>query len=299
MWICPLPYGHLQATGRDAKGRKQYRYHPRWREVRDQTKFHRMVAFAEVLPRMRDRVAHDLARPGLPREKVLAAVVRLLETTMIRVGNEEYVRENHHFGLTTLRNRHVDVNGSTLQFHFTGKSGKKHQVELHDRRLAQIVQRCREIPGHHLFEYLDEHGQTHTVGSGDVNEYVREISGQEFTAKEFRTWAGTVLAVRALRECGVCESATQGKKNILHAIDAVTERLGNTRAVCRKYYLHPAVIESYLDGSLLDLCRIVESTERESAAAPAGLNAEEAAVFAFLRGRAAAEHTADKRSETP
>lgn len=281
VWICPRPNGHLQATGRDAKGRKQYRYHPHWREVRDETKFHRMVAFAEALPIIREQVAHDLTLPGLPREKVLATVVRLLEATMIRVGNEEYVRENRHFGLTTLRNRHVEVEGATLHFHFTGKSGKKHRVDLRDRRVAGIVKRCRDIPGHHLFEYLDEQGQPHEIGSGDVNDYVHAITGQPFTAKDFRTWAGTVLAVRALQECGLCETAAQGKKNIVHAIDTVTERLGNTRAVCRKYYIHPAVIEAYLDGTLLDRCRVMESAEREST--PAGLSPEERSVLAFLR----------------
>jgi DNA topoisomerase I len=284
VWICPSPQGHLQATGRDAKGRKQYRYHSRWREVRDQTKYDRMIAFGEALPRIRARLEHDLALPGMPREKVLAAVVRLLETTMIRVGNEEYVRQNHSFGLTTMRNRHVDVSGATLRFHFRGKSGKKHDIELHDRRLARLVKRCREIPGHHLFEYLDSEGQSHPIGSGDVNDYLHEIAGQEFTAKDFRTWAGTLLAIQSLRELGLCESETQGKKNIVHAIDAVTERLGNTRAVCRKYYVHPLVLEAYLDGTLLEQCRVIETAEPSG-----GLSAEEAAVLAFLRERAARE----------
>lgn len=284
VWICPRPNGHLQATGRDAKGRKQYRYHPRWREVRDQTKYDRMIAFGEALPRIRERVARDLALSGMPREKVLAAVVRLLETTCIRVGNEEYVRQNHSFGLTTLRNRHVDVEGSTLRFHFTGKSGKKQVVELHDRRLARIVKRCREIPGHHLFECLDEQGQTRAVESGDVNDYLREISGEEFTAKEFRTWEGTVLAVRALRECGACDSQTQAKKNIVQAIDRVTEQLGNTRAVCRKYYVHPAVLDAYMNGSLVTECVVSEGAD-----APGGLSPEEVGVLVFLRERAKSE----------
>jgi DNA topoisomerase-1 len=284
VWICPTPHGHLQATGRDAKGRKQYRYHPRWREVRDQTKYDRMIAFGEALPRIRERVEHDLALPGLPREKVLAAVIRLLETTMIRVGNEEYVRQNHSFGLTTMRNRHVDVSGATLRFHFHGKSGKKHVVELHDRRLARIVRRCREIPGHHLFECQDENGQSHAIGSGEVNDYLHQIAGQEFTAKDFRTWAGTLLAIHSLRELGRCESASQGKKNVLHAIDAVKERLGNTRAVCRKYYVHPLVLEAYLDGTLLEQCRVLESAEPSR-----GLSAEEMAVLAFLDQRIAHE----------
>jgi DNA topoisomerase-1 len=284
VWICPTPHGHLQATGRDAKGRKQYRYHTRWREVRDRTKYDRMIAFGEALPQIRARVERDLAQTGIPRQKVLAAVIRLLETTMIRVGNEEYVRQNHSFGLTTMRNRHVDVTGSTLRFHFRGKSGKKHEIKLQDRRLARLVKRCREIPGHHLFEYLDDQGQSHPVGSGDVNDYLHEVAGQEFTAKDFRTWAGTLLAIRSLSELGPCDSEAQGKKNIVHAIEAVTERLGNTRAVCRKYYVHPLVLEAYLDGSLLDQCRVVETAEPSG-----GLSAEEAAVLAFLRERAARE----------
>jgi DNA topoisomerase I len=201
---------------------------------------------------------------------------------MIRVGNEEYVRQNHSFGLTTMRNRHVDVTGATLRFHFRGKSGKKHEIELHDRRLARLVKRCREIPGHHLFEHLDDQGQSHPVGSGDVNDYLHEVAGQEFTAKDFRTWAGTLLAIRSLRELGLCDSEAQGKKNIVHAIDAVTERLGNTRAVCRKYYVHPLVLEAYLDGALLEQCRVLEAAEP-----PDGLSAEETAVLAFLRERAA------------
>jgi DNA topoisomerase I len=278
VWICPVEQGHLQATGRDAKGRKQYRYHDRWREVRDQTKYDRMISFAEALPQIRARVEQDLSLPGMPREKVLATVVRLLETTMIRVGNEEYVRQNHSFGLTTMRNRHVDVQGSTLRFHFRGKSGKKHEVEVHDRRLAAIVRRCREIPGHHLFEYLDAEGQTHTIGSGDVNDYLREITGQEFTAKDFRTWAGTLLAVRALQECGFCDAASQLKKNIAQAIDCVRERLGNTRAVCRKYYIHPSVLAAYTEGTLPPPCPEAQETTPTQ-----GLSADEALVLEFLR----------------
>jgi DNA topoisomerase-1 len=284
VWICPTPRGHLQATGRDAKGRKQYRYHPRWREVRDQTKFDRMIAFGEALPRIRERVAHDLALAGLPREKVLATVIKLLEATAIRVGNEEYVRQNRSFGLTTMRNRHVDVEGSTMRFHFRGKSGKKHEVEVHDRRLARIVKRCRELPGHHLFEYIGDDGQLHTIDSGDVNDYLKEISGQEFTAKDFRTWSGSLLAVRALRELGFCDCATQAKKNVVQAIDRVREQLGNTRAICRKYYVHPAICEAYQEGCLLEEC-----AEQELTAADEGLSSEEAALLRFLRSHLSPE----------
>jgi len=278
VWICPAERGHLQATGRDAKGRKQYRYHPRWREVREQTKFDRMISFGEALPQIRARVERDLAIRGMNRERLLATVVRLLETTMIRVGNEEYVRQNRSFGLTTMRNRHVDVEGATLRFHFRGKSGKKHVVEVHDRRLASIIKRCRDIPGHHLFEYTDDDGQVRTVSSGDVNDYLREISGREFTAKDFRTWAGTLLMVRALQEGGPCESESGGKKNIVQAIDRVRERLGNTRAVCRKYYVHPAVLDAYLAGSLPPPCK--SPTPQSSTS---GLSEEETAVLAFLK----------------
>jgi DNA topoisomerase-1 len=252
VWICPSPNGHLQATGRDARGRKQYRYHPKWREVRDETKFGRMLAFSEVLPRIRARVEHDLNLPGLPRDKVLAAVVSLLEYTCIRVGNEEYTKANRSFGLTTLQDRHVQISGSNLTFEFRGKSGKNHKVSLNDRRLARIVYRCQALPGEDLFQYEDEEGVRQTVGSGDVNDYLKEISGQEFTAKDFRTWNGTIMAMEALAEAGGWGSQKQAKSNVLRAIDRVAERLNNTRSVCRKYYVHPAVFESYLAGSLLE-----------------------------------------------
>jgi DNA topoisomerase I len=252
VWICPSPNGHLQATGRDARKRKQYRYHPKWREVRDETKFGRMLAFREVLPRIRARVEHDLNLPGLPREKVLATVVRLLEYTCIRVGNEEYTKANRSFGLTTLQDRHVEISGSNLTFEFRGKSGKNHKVSLSDRRLARIVQRCQALPGEDLFQYVDDDGVRQTVGSGDVNDYLREISGQEFTAKDFRTWNGTILAVAALTEAGAWGTQKQAKSNVLRAIDSVAEQLNNTRAVCRKYYVHPAVFESYMTGSMLE-----------------------------------------------
>jgi DNA topoisomerase I len=255
VWICPRDDCHLQATGRDAKGRKQYRYHDRWRDVRDETKYGRVAAFARALPRIRRRTRHDLARTGLPREKVLATVVRLLETTFIRVGNEEYARENDSFGLTTLRDRQVRVRGSKLKFKFRGKSGVEHEIELADPRLAAIVRRMQDLPGEELFQYVDEHGETRAIESADVNAYLKEIAGDEFTSKDFRTWAGTVLAAEALRRIGPFDSEAEGKRNIAHAIEAVASRLGNTKAVCRKCYVHPAVLECYLDGSLLEALR--------------------------------------------
>jgi DNA topoisomerase I len=242
VWICPREDGHLQATGRDARGRKQYRYHARWREVRDETKYGRMLAFAKALPRIRRRVRQDLTLSGLPRDKVLASVVRLLETTRMRVGNEEYARENESFGLTTLRTRQVRVNGSTMEFRFRGKSGVWHEFALSDRALATIVRRMRDLPGYELFQYVDEEGNTRAVDSADVNEYLKSIAGEEFTSKDFRTWAGTVLAAEALHECG--------KNGLSKAIDRVAKQLGNTKAVCRKCYIHPAVIDAYVDGSL-------------------------------------------------
>jgi DNA topoisomerase-1 len=242
VWICPRDDGHLQATGRDARGRKQYRYHARWREVRDETKYGRMVTFARALPRIRRRVRQDLALPGLPRDKVLATVVRLLETTRMRVGNEEYTRANDSFGLTTLRVRQVRVRGATMQFRFRGKSGVWHDFALNDRKLAAIVRRMRDLPGYELFQYVDQEGETHAVDSADVNAYLKDIAGEEFTSKDFRTWAGTVLAAEALRE--------SGKNGLSQAIEQVARQLGNTKAVCRKCYIHPAVIDAYLDGRL-------------------------------------------------
>jgi DNA topoisomerase-1 len=246
VWICTRDDGHLQATGRDARGRKQYRYHPRWREVRDETKYGRMLDFAKALPRIRRRVSQDLALQGLPRDKVLAAVVRLLETTRIRVGNEEYMRANDSFGLTTLRTRQVRVNGSTMSFNFRGKSGVQHRVALNDRKLAAIVRRMRDLPGYELFQYVDEAGETRAVDSADVNEYLKGLAGEEFTSKDFRTWAGTVLAAEALHAL----EPPAGKHKVAQAIESVARQLGNTKAVCRKCYIHPAVIDSYLDGSL-------------------------------------------------
>ncbi len=251
VWICPTPNGHLQATGRDARGRKQSRYHPLWRATRDETKYERMILFGDALPRIRERVEHDLALPGLPRAKVLAAIVRLLETTSIRVGNEEYARENKSYGLTTMRNRHVVVAGATITFDFTGKSGVHHTIDVQNRKLAKIVQRCLDLPGYELFQYLDEDDQRHTIDSADVNDYLHEITGQHFTAKDFRTWAGTVLAAEMLRQFQPFESLTQARKNVVEAIKTVAKRLGNTPSVCRKCYIHPAVLDHYLSGSMM------------------------------------------------
>ncbi|MFO0845639.1 MAG: DNA topoisomerase IB [Gemmataceae bacterium] len=283
VWICPHPDGHIQATGRDAKGRKQYRYHPRWRQARDETKYSRMIAFGQALPRLRARVEADLALPGLPREKVLATVVRLLETTLIRVGNEEYAKANGSFGLTTLRNRHVRVEGEQVRFAFRGKSGVRHRIDVRDRRLARVVRRCRDLPGQLLFQYVGDDGQTHGVDSADVNEYLREAAGEEFTAKDFRTWAGTVLAARALSEFEAFDSEAQARRNVVAAVEAVAQRLGNTTSVCRKCYVHPEVVNAYLDGTLAESLRL--RVERELTDRLADLDPEEAAVLAFLRRR--------------
>jgi DNA topoisomerase I len=250
VWICPLENGHLQATGLDDRGRKQYRYHPRFREVREADKFHRMIDFGEALPRVRDRVDEDLARPGVPREKVLAVIVYLLEKSLIRVGNEEYAKENKSFGLTTLRMRHVKVQGSNIRFNFLGKSRLKLEVEIHDRRLARAVSQIQELPGQHLFQYEDDDGNPHGVTSHDVNAYLKEISGHDFTAKDFRTWAGTVLALTELGQVEPMETLRARKTQVTSVIKVVAKQLGNTPAVCRKCYVHPAVVNGYLDGSL-------------------------------------------------
>ena len=280
VWISPDARGHIQATGRDARGRKQYRYHPKWREVRDETKFGRMLAFSEALPAIRRRVQADLARPGLPREKVLATVVHLLEATQIRVGNDEYARTNDSYGLTTLRDHHVEVTSTSVHFAFKGKSGKKHAVKLSDRRLARIIRQCRDIPGADLFQYLDDEGERQTIGSGDVNAYLREISGDAFTAKDFRTWAGTMLACTALVEAGVAATRKEADRNVLAAIDRVAAQLNNTRAVCRKYYVHPELWAIYLDGALDEALARGRKKRRR------GLTADEAAVMGMLRERA-------------
>ncbi len=284
VWICSQPNGHLQATGRDARGRKQYRYHSRWRTVRDETKYDRLIAFGQALPQLRARVEADLSQPALPRSKVLATVVRLLEMTLIRVGNEEYAKANDSFGLTTLRNRHVKVDGATVHFAFRGKSGVRHQIDVHDRRLAAVVRRCRDLPGHELFEYLDEQGNTHVIDSADVNDYLRDVTGEEFTAKDFRTWAGTVLTAVALRECEACDSQARVKRNVVSAIASTAQHLGNTASVCRKSYVHPAVIEAYLEGALPHSLR---GRARKDASDAGKLHPEEAAVLRFLRKRLA------------
>lgn len=287
VWISPSPESHLQASGRDAKGRKQYRYHPRWREVRDQTKYDRMMAFGRALPTLRARVQKDLAQPKLPRAKVIAAVVRLLETTLIRVGNEAYARQNRSFGLTTMRNRHVKITGPKIRFEFRGKSGAEFELDLYDRRLAKIVKRCQDLPGQELFQYVDDEGQQRTIDSSDVNQYLRDVTQEDFTAKDFRTWAGAVLAARALREIKSFDSKAQAKRNIVSAIETVAKKLGNTRAVCRKCYVHPAVIESYLDGSLLKTLH--QRVKRELSESLSDLSPEEAAVMAILEQQLKAE----------
>lgn len=282
VWICRDPHGHLQATGRDARGRKQYRYHPRWRVVRDEAKYERMLQFGKVLPKIRARVDHDLALQGLPRRRVLAAVVQLLEKTLARVGNEEYARDNKSFGLTTLRNRHTRVEGSRIKFDFRGKHGIDHHLDLQDRRLANIVKRCRDLPGQHLFQFLDHDGTQHDVTSEDVNEYLHEVSGEDITAKDFRTWAATNLAAMALRELERFDTETKNKKNVVQAVEAVAGLLGNTPSVCRKCYIHPAIFDGYLDGSLLEGLRL---RAEEALDEGAGLSAEEVAVTAFLSRR--------------
>ncbi|MFL6590324.1 MAG: DNA topoisomerase IB [Chthoniobacterales bacterium] len=283
VWICPSPNGHIQATGRDARGRKQYRYHERWRQVRDENKYERMVVFGKALPKIRRRVNRDLKQRGLPREKVLATVVQLLERTFIRVGNEEYAKENKSFGLTTLRNRHVDVRGSTLKFQFRGKSGVEHEVGVEDRRLAKIIRQLQELPGQEIFRYVDGDDVVRNVTSQDVNDYLREITGEEFTAKDFRTWAGTVLAAMALNAQEAFENKTQAKKNVKDAISAVAKILGNTPTVCRKCYVHPAVLENYLDGAMID--GLKQKTEETLVRKLGSLRSEEAAVMTFLQAR--------------
>jgi DNA topoisomerase-1 len=248
VWISPDPKGHIQATARDARGRKQYRYHARYRDARDQSKFRHMLEFSEVLPAIRNRAERDLRAPELSRRQILATVVQLLDKTLIRVGNDEYARENRSYGLTTLRTQHVQINGARLDFSFRGKSGVQHAISVTDRRVARIVQRCQDLPGQELFQYLNEAGRRETVTSDDVNAYLREICGRNITAKDFRTWGGTMLAGVELREMGVAPTQRTAKQNIVRAIDAIAERLGNTRSVCRKYYVHPALVHAYMQG---------------------------------------------------
>ncbi|WP_134724983.1 DNA topoisomerase IB [Paracoccus luteus] len=284
VWICPDPSGHIQATGRDARGRKQYRYHPRFREVRDSTKYERMLDFAAALPDLRARVDADMARRGMVREKVLATVVHLLETTMIRVGNADYAKQNKSHGLTTLKDRHVSVSGAQVKFSFKGKSGKQWTLDVRDRRVARIVKASQDLPGQHLFQYLDDDGQQRGVTSGDVNAYLREITGADITAKDFRTWTGTVLAALALAEYDAADSQAAAKRNVRDAIERVAARLGNTPTICRKCYVHPVVIDSYLADELaLDLRDEIEDELDEPALRP-----EERRVLTFLRERLAA-----------
>jgi DNA topoisomerase-1 len=287
VWICPYPNGHLQAVGRDARGRKQYRYHAQWRAVRDDAKYGKMLLFGKVLPTVRARVEADLGRRGLPREKVLAAIVRLLETTLMRVGNEEYARTNRSYGLTTLRNRHVKVDGSSrLHFDFRGKSGTDHHIDLRSKRLAAIVRRCQDLPGQELFQYLDEDNTPRGITSDDVNDYLHDITGEDITAKDFRTWAATNLAALALHELSSYDAKTATKHNVLRAVESVAKMLGNTPAICRKCYIHPAIFDGYLDGTLLTALQ--RRADEKLADPGTGLSAEEAAVIGFLSRKLAA-----------
>ena len=288
VWICAKANGHLQATGRDARGRKQYRYHPQFREVREGTKYEHMLEFARALPAIRATLAQHMALRGLPREKVLATIVHLLETTLIRIGNDDYARQNKSYGLTTLRNPHVSVEGAQLRFRFKGKSGKTWQLQLKNRRVAKIVRACQELPGQKLFEYLDENGEPREVTSSDVNAYLKEITGSEITAKDFRTWAGTVLAALALREFEQADSQATTKKNLRAAIEQVAHRLGNTPTICRKCYVHPEVLAAYIEGGLdLEIAEDPAATEYAAVLKP-----EEAAVLALLERRLARTLTA-------
>jgi DNA topoisomerase-1 len=281
VWICPNPRGHLQACGRDARGRKQYRYHSGWRQFRDQSKYDQMLSFATALPSLRRQITKDLARPGLPRRKVIAAVVQLLEKTLIRVGNDEYARDNHSYGLTTMRNRHVRVSKSTVRFTFKGKGGKSHDVAFNDVRLARIVRRCQDLPGHELFGYVDDEGNVQDIGSSDVNDYLREVTGQDFTAKSFRTWAATVLAACAFQEMPEFRSATHAKRNVVKAVEAVSGLLGNTPAICRKSYIHPSILDAYMEGSLPRTRRTRRL--KEVSPTPPDFQRMESAVLAWLQ----------------
>jgi DNA topoisomerase I len=284
VWICPSPNGHIQAIGRDARGRKQYCYHDRWREMRDENKYDRIVIFAEALPKIRRRVSKDIKLPGLSQNKVLATVVQLLERTFIRVGNQEYARDNKSFGLTTMQDRHVDVRGSKMRFRFRGKSGRNHDVDVTDRHIAKIISKLQDLPGQDLFQYVDGEGETGDISSQEVNAYLREITGEDFTAKDFRTWAGTVLAAIALNAQEKFETKKQAKANIKTAISAVAKILGNTPAICRKCYVHPAVLETYLNGNSIEGLkqRTDEALEKEDVARPG-----EGAILKFLQARLA------------
>ncbi|EEF61153.1 DNA topoisomerase IB [Pedosphaera parvula] len=294
VWICPYANGHLQATGRDARKRKQHRYHPKWREIRDQNKYAQMIAFAKALPQIRQRVDADLALSGFPRAKVLATVVKLLEVTLIRVGNEEYAKENRSYGLTTLKDRHVDISGSKLHFHFKGKSGKNHEIDIHDRKLAKIVKGVQDLPGQELFQYIDDDGQRKQVDSDDVNTYLKEITGEDFTAKCFRTWAGTILAAQALQEFKKCDSEVEAKKNVIQAIKSVSQRLGNTPTICRKCYVHPAILELYMDAALVET--LTQQAGKVLSESLQELSPQEAAVLAMLEKRLEREKGAANHS---
>ncbi|MGZ5036262.1 MAG: DNA topoisomerase IB [Usitatibacter sp.] len=281
VWICPDPDGHIQATARDARGRKQYRYHASYREACDRSKFRHMLEFSEILPLLRERIERDLRAEDLSRKQILATVIRLLDRTLIRVGNDEYARENKSFGLTTLRRRHVQVDGTMLRFSFRGKSGIEHSVALTDRRLARIIQRCQDLPGTEMFQYLDASGKRQTISSDDVNARLQEITRRHVTAKDFRTWGGTMHAALALHEMGPAASRREADRNIVRAIDGVSERLGNTRAVCRKYYVHPALIEAYLEGRTVRLPDLPSQRPARGKHA-AALRRDEVAVLQFL-----------------
>jgi len=283
VWISPDPKGHIQATARDARGRKQYRYHALYRDARDQSKFRHMIELSEVLPAIRERAERDLRAPELSRRQILATVVQLLDKTLIRVGNDEYARENRSYGLTTLRMQHVQVNGSKLSFSFRGKSGVQHAISVTDRRIARVVQRCQDLPGQELFQYLNGAGRRETVTSDDVNAYLREICGRNITAKDFRTWGGTMLAGVQLREMGAASTQREAKRNVIRAIDSVAERLGNTRSVCRKYYVHPALVHAYLQG-LVPGPSASDSPRRNRRRQPMpALRRDEVAILQFLQ----------------
>ena len=283
VWISPDPDGHIQATARDARGRKQYRYHPLYRETRDKSKFRRMLDFSETLPEIRDRVERDLRARDLTRRQILATVVMLLDKTLIRVGNDEYARENRSFGLTTMRGRHLEIKGAKLHFSFRGKSGVNHAIAITDRRLARIIQQCQDLPGQELFKYLDPAGKRQTISSDDVNAYLREITGRDITAKDFRTWAGTMLAARELFRLGPAKSQREAERNMIRAIDSVAKRLGNTRAVCRKYYVHPGLVRAYLQGLTAPLSPAPLPTQARREHPTAALRRDEVAVLQFLQ----------------
>ena len=278
VWICPLSNGHIQATGRDDRGRKQYRYHERWRTIRDENKYDRILTFAAALPKIRRRVQVDLKLPGFKREKVLAAVVQLLERTFIRVGNEEYARQNKSFGLTTMKDHHVKVRGKKLRFRFRGKGGKEHEVDFMDRRVAKIVRKLQDLPGQDLFQYFDDDGKLCNVTSQDVNDYLRKITGEDFTAKDFRTWAGTVLTAMALNAQEKFATKKEAKSNVKNAIAAAAKLLRNTPTICRKCYVHPAIVESYLDGDLIEGLK----TKLDEAEEIPNFSDDERAVLSFL-----------------